>query len=78
MEPVEVTALFDEAGEIRPLKFTWKGQVYPVDMAGRRWTDERGQHVLVMVPGDRVFELVFDSHGPRWYLVGSAGRLPVV
>jgi hypothetical protein len=77
MEPVEVTAVFDKNGEIRPLQFTWKEQVYLVDMAGRRWTDERGQHILVMVPGDRVFELVFDPAGPRWYLMNPAARLTV-
>ncbi len=77
MEPVEVTASFDLTGQVRPLKFSWRGQTYLVDATGRRWTDERGQHILVMLPGERVYELLFDPAGLRWYLLGISGRLPV-
>lgn len=78
MEPVEVAALFDGTGLARPLNFTWRGQTYAVVSTGRRWTDERGQHILVMVPGDRVFELLFAPAGSRWYLLRPAGSSPVV
>ena len=68
MEPIEVTARFDEHGKATPLRFTWKGSVYQVESTGRRWADSNGQHILVMVPGGRIFELSFVNAEGRWYL----------
>ena len=68
METIEVTARFDREGKITPLSFTWRGKKYPVDSTGRSWVDEAGQHVLVMVPGERVYELVFLPAEMHWYL----------
>jgi hypothetical protein len=71
MESIEVTARFDSQGKIVPLSFVLQGRTYPVESTGRRWLDEEGHHILVMVPGDQVFELVYAPHEARWYL----GRL---
>jgi hypothetical protein len=68
MKPVQVTARFDPDGKATPLSFTWLGQTYPVNAIGRRWSDEEGQHILVMVPGEQVFELIFAPADARWYL----------
>jgi hypothetical protein len=68
MEAIDVTARFDSQGNISPLSFTWQGQTYPVGSTGRRWEDAEGKHVLVMVPGEKVFELVFIPSVGRWYL----------
>ena len=78
MDAVEVTALFDKSGQVTPLKFTWRGHTYPVDTTGRRWADDRGQHILVMVPGERVYELLFDPASLRWYLRSASNRPSVV
>jgi hypothetical protein len=69
MEAVEVIARFEADGKIFPTSFTWKGQTYPVISVGRRWTDSDGQHILVMVPGDNVFELLFNPSAGIWQLV---------
>lgn len=71
MEPIEVTAHFDENGKATPLHFTWKGRQYQVESTGRRWQAEDGQHILVMAAGGRLCELLFASEEGRWYL----GRL---
>ncbi len=71
MEPIEVTVHFDQDGKITPLRFTWKGRDYPVESTGRRWQAADGQHILVMVPGGRIFELLFVPIAGCWYL----GRL---
>jgi hypothetical protein len=73
MNAIEVTAKFDLQGDASPISFTWQGTDYLVDSIGRRWRDEAGQHILVMVPGGRVFELVFNSSEGRWYLRQTAG-----
>jgi hypothetical protein len=74
MENIQVTARFDDQGKVTPLRFVWQGNTYPVDATGRRWQDDKGQHVLVMVPGDRVFELIFIPTNLRWFLISHGLR----
>lgn len=74
MDAIEVTAKFDLQGDASPISFTWQGVSYPVDSIGRRWRDEAGQHILVMVPGGRVFELVFNYSEGLWYLRQTGGN----
>lgn len=71
MEPVTVTARFDLQGKIIPLKLTWQGREYAVDSTGRRWQDDAGMHMLVMVVPEQVFELLFVPFEGRWYLKRS-------
>ena len=73
MDPVEVTARFDPQGKVTPMDFTWQGHKYPVVSTGRRWEDENGEHILVMVPGEKVYELVYVPTQKRWY-IGQFGR----
>lgn len=68
MENVTVTARFETDGRITPLSFVYQGETYPIDSLGRRWKDEAGQHILVMVPGERIFDLVYVPGEARWYL----------
>jgi len=68
MEPVEVTARFDEQGTITPVQFTWKGAVHHLESTGRRWVDETGQHILVMDTSGRIFELTFTRAEGRWFI----------
>lgn len=68
MEPIEVTAHFDTQGTITPLELTWKGSHLHVESTGRRWTDEGGLHILVMVAGERIVELTYRGEEGRWYI----------
>jgi len=68
MEPVEVSARFDADGAVTPLRFKWRGEEYPVVSTGRRWQGKEGHHVLVLVPNEMVFELIFQAAETRWYL----------
>ena len=68
MEAIEVTAKIDESGKVYPLHFRWQGQNYPVLSTGRQWADPDGRHVLVMIPGERVFELLLHAADGIWYL----------
>lgn len=68
MELINVTVRFNSNGRIAPVDFTWGDVTYPVESTGRRWEDEQGQHILVMVPGDRVFDLVYQPSERLWYL----------
>lgn len=68
MEPIEVTAHFDQQGTITPLDFTWKGSKYTVESTGRRWLDDDGQHLLAMVMSGQIYELIYKKDDWRWYL----------
>lgn len=68
MEPIEVSVHFDLQGEMTPLNFTWSGTLYPIDSTGRRWDNAEGRHILVMIPIERVIELLFIPTTGRWYL----------
>jgi hypothetical protein len=68
MELIEVTVRFDEQGTITPLHFTWKSSLQRVESTGRHWTDEIGQHFLVMVTSGRIYELIFKSDEGHWFI----------
>jgi hypothetical protein len=68
LELIEVTARFDEQGVVHPISFSHAGRTYRIAPTGRRWEDERGLHILVMAPLERVVELVFVPSQKCWYL----------
>ncbi|MEA3439113.1 MAG: CinA family protein [Chloroflexota bacterium] len=75
IEPLEVSARFDYQGDIKPLHFSWKDKTYPIVSTGRSWQDETGHHFLVMVPDDRIFEIIFAGSDSCWYIkLPTAGR----
>ncbi len=78
MKAVEVTARFASDGQITPLQMVWNGQTYPVNQVGRRWQDATGEHFLVMIPVEKVVELIFVAGQSHWYLHlhGMQSRLP--
>ena len=68
METIEVVARFDQEGNLTPVSFSWQARQYRVESIGRRWEDEAGQHFMVMVPGEQVYELIFITGEMRWRL----------
>ena len=74
MELIEVTTRFDTRGKIIPVNFIWQGEKYPIEATGRSCEDEQGQHVLVMIAGGKVFELLYVHAEARWYLEQTGAR----
>jgi len=68
METIQVTARFESPGKITPLRFNWRGNEYPVVSCGRHWEDEVGHHFLVMVPNEKIYELLFSIDEINWYI----------
>jgi hypothetical protein len=68
MEAIEVTAHFDQQGNITPLHFSWAGSAYRIESTGRHWQDVEGWHSLVMVGGDKMYELIFHRNESRWFI----------
>ena len=59
---------FKPGGEVQPKRFVFGGQIKNVQDIGRRWQDETGEHMLVMVDEEHVFELVFQPGRELWQL----------
>ena len=75
MEPVEVTARFDLQGVITPLNIIKDQKTTPVTGVGRRWSDPQGVHILVMVPGEQIYELLFATAQNRWFISHTGPEL---
>lgn len=67
-ETIEVEATRDRRGRLRPTAFTWRGQRHVITFWGRKWEQNGEEHFLVMVAGDRVYELTHHPHQGTWRL----------
>ena len=73
MTRIEVTSHTNTMGKVVPVRFTWDGQETPILGIGRRWQSEDGEHILVMIPGERVVELLY-SKDQTWRLKPLPGQ----
>jgi hypothetical protein len=53
----------------RPLAFIWNEARWEINSIGRTWEADGERHYLVMVQGDRVFELAYSNETENWRLV---------
>jgi hypothetical protein len=74
IEPVQVTARWAPSGEFTPAHMTWQGKKYTFESIGRHWEDEGGWHILCMVAGGNVFELIFRLNPAGWWLRSHSSR----
>ncbi len=66
---LQVEQRVDPGSKPRPIAFILQGTRFVVNSVGRTW-DSRGEwHYLVMVQGDRVFELASSQATGSWRLV---------
>ena len=73
MQKVGVDCSFGQDGSVQIKKVLLNGRWLPVGQ-GRQWADENGRHVLIMLPGDEVRELVLQPGTLRWLLVDKNPR----
>jgi hypothetical protein len=66
-ERVEVECTFDEDGRVHLRRLKLAGEWRTVEQ-GRQWQDEDGRHVLFMLPGQPVQELLQDLASQCWEL----------
>ena len=71
--PAQVTARWDASGFFIPRGFVWQDMEYQVESTGRQWEDDEGLHVLCMVPGGAVFDLIFRLQPAGWWLRPPSG-----
>lgn len=68
LQVVEVAARWLPDGRFEPTQFVWQGRTYQVESTGRQWEDAVGLHVLCMLPGGQVLELIFQLDPACWAL----------
>ena len=68
-EPTEVEARFGADGAVTLLSFTWQGRTLRVTSLGRQWMEREVRHFLVMVAGDRIFELGYSPPTGQWHVI---------
>jgi hypothetical protein len=73
MQPVGVECRFSEDGLVQVKQVRLNGRWQPVGQ-GRQWGDENGRHVLIMLPGDEVRELLLPPATLRWHLLAPRPR----
>ncbi len=73
---LEVRARYNAQGEALPISLSLDGVDYRVESLGRRWSDARGEHVLVMLAGGKALELIYTPTTGRWYAREVVKRLP--
>ncbi|GMR11767.1 MAG: hypothetical protein BMS9Abin28_2609 [Anaerolineae bacterium] len=66
---LQVEQRLDADSETRPLAFIWRGTRWIVNSVGRTWESDGERHYLVMVQGDRVFELAHSGTTGSWRMV---------
>lgn len=67
MTPIGVECTFASDGAVRVRRVEISGQWLVVEQ-GRQWADEHGRHVLVMLPGKVVRELLLLPHSLTWQM----------
>lgn len=76
-KPAQVQARWKHSGGFEPTQFLWNGTIHRVESTGRQWEDEHGYHVLCMIEGGQVFELIFHLNPAGWTIRPPAGRTTV-
>lgn len=72
MEPIGVDCVFAEDGTVRVRRIAVGGDWQGVEQ-GRQWLDEAGRHVLIMLDGREVREIVLRSHQLVWAMKAPHG-----
>ncbi|MBI5644247.1 MAG: hypothetical protein HY954_12325 [Deltaproteobacteria bacterium] len=68
-EFIKVVAVFEEG--IRPVKFKWKGRVYPIKEITCRWASKEGSATIMhfsVTDGAALFEITYNQASLRWTL----------
>ncbi len=76
-DPLAVDGIFHEDGRITVRRIKLDGSWHHVQQ-GRQWVDENGCHLLIMIPGRSVDELLFSRDTLHWQLLPRRSGPPIV
>jgi hypothetical protein len=72
-QSVEVEIRVDAKGKSIPLRVRWNGRWSQIAQTSRTWSDQAGDHFLVMILPERVLELIHTPDG-LWQAREPGGR----
>ena len=72
MEQIGVDCVFEEDGTVRVRRIAVGGNWKGVEQ-GRQWLDDEGRHVLIMLDGREVREIVLRSEELTWSMKAQQG-----
>lgn len=70
-EKIKVMAVFEKG--VRPVKFKWRGRVYPVKEITYTWASKEGEASILhfsVTDGATLFELAYNQKELEWTLNG--------
>ncbi len=68
MTDIAVDGVFLEDGSVRLRRLRKDGKKWQPVEQGRQWHDDDGRHVLVMIGGSDVYEIVLSADTLTWQL----------
>lgn len=74
---IGVDCSFDLDGRVR-IRRVLSDEKWLVVDPGRQWLDDLGRHVLVMIPGGRVFEILLSRTTLSWTLVSAQAKSNII
>jgi hypothetical protein len=77
MVTVGVDCTFTAAGNVQ-VRQVQIGEQWQRVGQGRQWLDQHGRHVLIMLPGSRVREIVLRPDTMAWELIRDRGEVRAV
>jgi hypothetical protein len=72
-EIIEVEIHIQANGTQRPKAFLWRERRHEITSIGRRWTLEGVEHMLVMAPEGKPFELAYVPADGTWRILRAPG-----
>lgn len=72
-QQVGVDCQFGDDGSVEVRQVLWNGRWQTVGQ-GRQWVDGNGRHVLIMLPGEQVRELILQPDTLCWHLLDPRQR----
>jgi hypothetical protein len=76
-QAIGVDCSFDKDGRVHVRRIIVDDRLLVVD-PGRQWVDEQGRHVLIMIPGGRVFEIVLSPETLTWTLASTKTKTNII
>jgi hypothetical protein len=72
-QPIEVEIRVKSDGTILPIRVMWNGRWVSINQISRQWSDDSGDHFLVMIfPPEKVLDLIHTPEG-TWQAIDHGG-----
>lgn len=75
--PIAVDCSFEKDGHVRVRRIALDDRWLVVE-PGRQWVDEYGRHVLIIIPGGQVYEIVLSPGTLTWTVISAQRKTNII